>query len=167
MQETWVRSVGREDPLEKEIGTHSSILAWTEELGRLQSTGSQRVGHAWVTSLSLVGIWTWQTLLYFCLLTHSLTHSFILCWLDACMLSRVWLFVTPLTVAHQAPLSMGFSRQEYWSGLPFPTSGPLPDPGIEPASPAFAGAFFTAEPPEKPKDTSSHPNIPLVHSLNR
>ena len=74
---------------------------------------------------------------------------------------------TPWTVACQAPLSMGFSRQEYWSGLPFPTSGPLPDPGIEPASPAFAGAFFTAEPPEKPKDTSSHPNIPLVHSLNR
>ena len=46
MKKTWVRSVGREDPLEKEIGTHSSILAWTEELGRLQSTGSQRVGHA-------------------------------------------------------------------------------------------------------------------------
>ena len=49
MQETWVRSLGREDPLEKEMATHSSILAWripwTEELGRLQSTGSQRVGH--------------------------------------------------------------------------------------------------------------------------
>ena len=49
MWETWVRSLGREDPLEKEMGTHSSILAWripwTEELGRLQSMGSQRVGH--------------------------------------------------------------------------------------------------------------------------
>ena len=45
---------------------------------------------------------------------------------------------TPWTVAHQAPLSMGFSRQEYWSGLPFPSSGDLPDPGIKPGSPADA-----------------------------
>ena len=50
--------------------------------------------------------------------------------------SRVRLFVTPWTVAHQAPLSMGFSWQEYWSGLPFPSAGDLPDPGIEPGSPA-------------------------------
>ena len=63
-----------------------------------------------INSILLVGIWMWQTLLYFCLLIYSLTHSFILCWVDACMLSRVWLFVTPLTVAHQAPLSMGFSK---------------------------------------------------------
>ena len=57
MQETWVRSLGREDPLEKEMGTHSSALAWkipwTEESGRLQSMGSQRVGHDCMTSLSL------------------------------------------------------------------------------------------------------------------
>ena len=46
-------------------------------------------------------------------------------------LSRVWLFATPWTVAHQAPLSMGFSRQEYWSGLPFPSPGDLPAPGID------------------------------------
>ena len=54
------------------------------------------------------------------------------------------------TVAHQAPLSTGFSRQEYWSGLPFPPPGDLPDPGIEPASPvspALTGRFFTTEPP--------------------
>ena len=49
-------------------------------------------------------------------------------------LSRVGLFVTPWAVAHQAPPSMGFSRQEYWSGVPFPPPGDLPDPGIEPAS---------------------------------
>ena len=55
--------------------------------------------------------------------------------------------MTPWTVAHQAPQSMGFSRQEYWSGLPFPSPGDLPDPGIEPESPALAGRFFTAEPP--------------------
>ena len=62
--------------------------------------------------------------------------------------------VTPWTVAHQAPLSMGFSRQEYWSGLPFPPPGDLPDPGIEPtssASLALAGGFFTTEPLGKPQ----------------
>ena len=61
-------------------------------------------------------------------------------------LSRVRLFATPWTVAHQAPPSMGFSRQEYWSGLPLPSPGDLPDPGIEPASlmsPALGGRFFT------------------------
>ena len=50
------------------------------------------------------------------------------------MSSRVQPFVIPLTVAHHAPLCMNFSRQEYWSGLPFPTPGDLPNPGIEPAS---------------------------------
>ena len=52
-------------------------------------------------------------------------------------ISCVQLFVTPWTAAHQAPQSMGFSRQEYWSGLPFPSSGDLPDLGIEPGSPAL------------------------------
>ena len=51
--------------------------------------------------------------------------------------SEVRLFVTPWTVAYQAPLSVGFSRQEYWSGLPFLSPGDLPDPGIKPASPAL------------------------------
>ena len=50
----------------------------------------------------------------------------------------------------QAPLSMGFPRQEYWSGQPFPSPGDLPDPGIELVSPALAGRFFTTEPPGKP-----------------
>ena len=53
------------------------------------------------------------------------------------LLSRVRLFATPWTVAYQASLSMGFSRQEYWSGLPFPAPGDLPNPGIEPGSPAL------------------------------
>ena len=68
-------------------------------------------------------------------------------------LSHVRLFVTPKTVAYQAPLPMGFSRQEYWSGLPFPCPEDLPDPGIVPvslASPAWAGGFFTTAPPGKP-----------------
>ena len=51
---------------------------------------------------------------------------------------------------HQAPPSIAFSRQEYWSGLPFPSPGNLSDPGIEPESPALAGRFFTTEPPGKP-----------------
>ena len=58
--------------------------------------------------------------------------------------------MTPWTVAHQALLSMGFSRQEYWSGLPFPSAEDLPNPGIEPASPELAGGFFTTETPRKP-----------------
>ena len=69
-----------------------------------------------------------------------------------CVLSRVPLFVTPWTVAHQTPLSMGFSRQEYWNGLPLPTPGDLPDPGIEHeslVSPVLAGGFFTTKPPGK------------------
>ena len=58
--------------------------------------------------------------------------------------------LTLWTVAHQAPLSMGFSRQEYWSGLPYLSPGYLPDSGIKPVSLALAGEFFTAEPQEKP-----------------
>ena len=61
--------------------------------------------------------------------------------------------MTPWTVAHQAPPSLGFFRQEYWSGLPFHPPGDLPDPGIEPASfmsPALAGGSFTTEPPGNP-----------------
>ena len=61
--------------------------------------------------------------------------------------------LTLWTGAHQAPLSTGFSRQEYWSGLLYLSPGDLPDSGIKPVSLALAGEFFTAEPPEKPKNT--------------
>ena len=64
-------------------------------------------------------------------------------------LSCVRLFVTPRTVAYQAP-SMRLSRQEYWSGLPFPSPEDLPDPGIEPGSPALQADALSSEPPEKP-----------------
>ena len=60
-------------------------------------------------------------------------------------LSHVQLFATPRTVAYQASPSMGFSRQEYWSGLPFPSPGDLPDPGIEPGSPALEADALTSE----------------------
>ena len=65
-------------------------------------------------------------------------------------LSCVRLFVTLWAVAYLASLSMGFSRQEYWSGLPFPSSGDLPNSGIEPESPALEADALTSEPPEKP-----------------
>ena len=58
--------------------------------------------------------------------------------------------MTPWTVVHQTSLSMGFPRQKYWSGLPFPSPGDLPDPGIEPASSMLAGRFCTTESPGKP-----------------
>ena len=61
-------------------------------------------------------------------------------------------FATPLTVACQAPLSMGFPRQEHWSGLPIAAPGDLSDPGIEPASPALAGRYFATESPENPQN---------------
>ena len=70
------------------------------------------------------------------------------------MLSRVRLFATPWTVAHQAPQSLQFSRQEYWSGLPFPSPGDPPDPGIEPGSPALQADALSSEPPGKPLNGS-------------
>ena len=62
-------------------------------------------------------------------------------------------FATPWTVGHQAPLSMEFSRQEYWNGLPFPPPGDLHGPEIKPMSPTLTGVFFTTEPPGKPGRT--------------
>ena len=70
--------------------------------------------------------------------------------------------VTPRAVAHQAPLSMGFSRQEYQSGLPFPPLGGLPHSGTKPASPAspaLGGRFFTTEPPGKPYTHTTHSHL--------
>ena len=71
----------------------------------------------------------------------------------AAVLNHVRLLVTPRTVAHQAPLSMGFPRQEYWSEWPFPPPGDLPHPGIKPMSllsPVLVGGLFTTEPPGNP-----------------
>ena len=68
-------------------------------------------------------------------------------------LSRVWLWATPWTAAYQAPPSMGFSKQEYWSGLPCPPPGDLPNPGIEPRSPTLRADSLPAETPGKTKNT--------------
>ena len=83
-----------------------------------------------------------STYIHACVCTRECTHM--------CTLSLVQLFSTPRTIARQAPQSMGFPRQEYWRGLLFPPPGDLPDPVIEPTSPALTGRFFTTEPPGKP-----------------
>ena len=87
------------------------------------------------------------------------------------VLSCVWLFAAPCAVAHQASLSMAFSRQEYQSGLLCPPPADLPHPGIKPAflgSPVLAGRFFTTSPPGKPtalyQHTLSHSHTPNQHS---
>ena len=75
----------------------------------------------------------------------------------ACVISCIQLFVTLWAIAYQVPLFMEFSRQEYWSGLPFPPPGDLPDPGIKSVSSTLAGRFFTTVPPEKPP-VDQHPS---------
>ena len=84
-----------------------------------------------------------------CFLTHSVPKPCTKVKMKS--LSHVWLFVTPWTVAYQAPWSMEFSRQEYWSGLPFPSPGDLPNPGVEPRSSALQADTLPSEPPEKTK----------------
>ena len=84
---------------------------------------------------------------------HGISQARILVKVKVKSLSRVRLFVTPWTVAYQASPSMGFSKQEYWSGLPFSSPGDLPNPGIEPVSPALEADALTSEPPGKPKNT--------------
>ena len=79
-----------------------------------------------------------------------------------CVLSHfsyVQLFVTPWTVAHQAPLSMGFSRQGYWSGLPFPSPGDLPNPGIKPGSPALQADLLPSAAAAAAKSLQSCPTL--------
>ena len=89
--------------------------------------------------------------------------------MHACMLSRfsrVQLYATLWTVAHQAPLSTGFSRQEYWSGLPFPSRGDLPDPGIKPWSPALQADSLPTELPGKlPGNSRNSLNILEINPL--
>ena len=85
------------------------------------------------------GVYKWCI----CVCIHTLV-----CVLSCSVLSDS--FVTPWTVARQAPLSMGFPREEYWSRLPFPPPGDLPNPGIHLASPVLAGGFFITESPGKP-----------------
>ena len=139
------------------MAPHSRTLAWKipwmEEPGRLQSMGSLRVRHDWVTSLSLFTFihWRrkWQPTPVF-LPGESQGRGSLWAAVYGVTQSRTWLkqlssSSSSRTVASQAPWSMRFSRQEYWSGLPCPPPEDLPNPGIKPASlmsPALAGGFF-------------------------
>ena len=87
--------------------------------------------------------WSSKALLLFRSLKDLCVHVWVL--------GHVQLFATPWTVALQALLSMGFPRQEYWSGVPFPPPGDLLSPGTEPPAPALASTFFTTAPPRKPE----------------
>ena len=108
------------------MAIHSSILAWeipwTEESGGLQSMGLQRGGHDWARTHVHTHTHTHTHLEYFsCLPSLSSPKSTLLLLLLLCHFSSVRLCATPETAAHQAPPSLGFSRQENWSGLPFPS----------------------------------------------
>ena len=111
--------------LDKEMATHSSVLAWripgTGEPGGLPSMGSHRVWYDWSDLAEAVSSSRFQD--------HASLQTAVG---SVRMLSCVWLFVTWGTVACRAPLSMEFFRQEYWSRLPFPPPGALPNPGINP-----------------------------------
>jgi len=142
--------------LEKAMATHSSVLAWripgTGEPGGLLPMGSHGVGHNWSDLAAAAALLFLNILFYCCWIEFFFPYiKYVDCLfttLHACMLSRfshVWLFATLRTVASQALLSLGFSRQEYRSGLPCPPPGDLPNPVTEPKSPmspALAGGFF-------------------------
>ena len=153
------------------MATHSSILAWKipwQEGLTGYSPWGPRVGHDGARMHQ--GL-RWSSLLILMNLSGALILSQVvsllfLLWLVTVLLlgteKRSWrlkesevaqscprLFATPWSVDHQVPLSMGFSRQEYWRGLPFPSAGDLPNPGIESRSPALQADALTTEPPGK------------------
>ena len=132
MRETRVHSLGREDLLEKEMATHSSILAWKNPTD----------GGAWWATVH--GVAKSRTRL------SGFTFTFSINYYHHTLNSKHFHYLKRNSVPCQASLSMGFCRQEYWSGLPFPSPGDLPDPGIEATSPALAGRLFTTATWEAP-----------------
>ena len=142
----WIWSLGGKDPLEEEMATHSSVPAWripgTGEPGGLPSMGSHRVGHDWSDLAAAVSSSRFQD--------HASLQTSVG---SVRMLSRIWLIATWGTIVCRAPLSMEFFRQEYWSRLPFPPPGALPNPRINPRLLCLlhwqAGSLLLA-PPGKP-----------------
>ena len=133
---------------------YSHILSWEAGMNRNPDPWHHEPTSKWLcvyTESWREGHREPRTLLYSASSEHS--HRLHACTL-MCVHTHVQLFATPWTVAHQVPLSMVFSRQEYWSGLPFPTPGSLPDPGMDQTYiswvPALAGRFFTSLPSGKP-----------------
>ena len=129
-QETWFQSLGQKDPLEEGRATHSRTEVYNL-ISHLNSFPS-RLPLPIKLGCSLPGV-----LPKVLTLVSGSKDSLI------------------RTVAYEAPLSMEFSRQEYWSGLPYPSPGDLPDPGIEPKSPTWQADALPSEPPGKPKETTS------------
>ena len=119
-------------PLARNPSQHQSLSQW----------GGQSTGQ--------ITYWLWKRLDGWRILCSCQVASWVGIFPEVTVLNRVQLFATPWTVACQAPLSMGFSRQEHWSGLPFPSPGDLPDPGIIPGSPTLQANSLPAEPPGKP-----------------
>ena len=160
MQEThemWVRSLGEEDMLESEVAHCSSILAWrilrAEEPDGLQSTGLQRVRHNWAgMHYNIPGLYL--PLLISFLESGKIQGHHIVPKEQSVSPLVVSNSLQPLDYSYQAPISMEFFRQEYWSGLPCPSPGDLSNPGTEPGSPALQADSLLSEPPGKlPKRT--------------
>ena len=168
MWESRVQSLASEDPLEREMATHSSTLAWripwTEEPGGLQSMGSQGVRHDWVTNT----LYTWYT----CYVCYRCQYG------ESQFLRIILLLCAVLCLATQSCPSLcdpvdcslpdfsdlgGFSRQEYWSGLPCSPPGDLPNPGMELRCPTLQVDSLPFEPPGKPNNTGVGS---LSHSRN-
>ena len=105
--------------------------------------------------------WTWASVLMACALSCSAARGIFPEGQKVKSLSRIRLFATPWTVAHQASPFMGFSRQEYWSGLPSPFPEDLPDPGVEPRSPTLQADALPPEPPGKPQ-TRDQTCVPCI-----
>ena len=133
------------------MATHASILSWKipwiAEPGDLQPMELQRVRHDRMNPLVILVSPTSFLSAAHLILSNLYPSPDISSELQ-----------TPRTAAAQVPLSMEFHRQEYWSSLPFPPPGDLPNPGIEPICPALAGGFFTSELPEKPPQNTLAPN---------
>ena len=159
MQGTWVRSLGWEDSLEEETATRSNPTqsCWENPMdrGAWQATvhgAAESDTTEWLNThkinckYSSVKADLWGDFMYF-ILKKSFTQICFCC----CLVARSCpTLETPWTVAHQALQSVGFPREEYWSGLPFPSPGDLSNPGIKPTSPMLAGRFFTTEPQGNP-----------------
>ena len=148
MWETQVRSLGQEDPLEKGMATHTRILAWRIPWTERSLADYRPWGCKYLDTTEHLTLSQTYIYLYLYIYIYIHTHTYIYIYLWVCVLSHfgcVWLLVTVWTVAHQAPLFVGFSRQESWSRLPFPPPGDLLTQGSNHMSCGFfiAGGFFT------------------------
>ena len=131
-----------------------ALLATAREhpLGRkdpAQPTVNKEVPHNW-TKGEKFSLKEMQTEIMWSPCMHKYTHTYICVCVCVLVTQSCLTLCDPWTVTCQAPVSTGFPRQKYWSGLPFPTPGDLPNPGIEPKSPALVGRFFPTMPPGKP-----------------